>query len=173
MAPGHGGQKNWVVTILYTNRWITLSGEIRRRQRTPNNGMHLSYEVSNHLCCLCSPEVPSEFYIQDFVQLNVQFEYTTTLNSQKTEILYQQINKIKNFEPALHYQHQEDEIFEISSRFEESKGWSQDDCLNFKSKPKLFNTSKSPIRAIYNFQTGLALTLEIASCDMFKKASIL
>jgi hypothetical protein len=53
----------------------------------------------------------------------------------------------------------EDPIFDV---FEElpSKHTTQDDCVNSIYNPALYRTTALSIRAAFNFQTGLALTLE-------------
>jgi hypothetical protein len=54
----------------------------------------------------------------------------------------------------------EDEIFEISCDTPLLHQSSQDDCLNFMSKPELFHPSKQNSRSIFNFQTSLVIILE-------------
>jgi hypothetical protein len=52
---------------------------------------------------------------------------------------------------------------------------SQDDCLNFTSKPILFNTLRRPGRTIYNFEIGRSISIEFLSrgtCSSPCKTSI-
>jgi hypothetical protein len=54
----------------------------------------------------------------------------------------------------------DDALFDITHDFDFSKACSQDDCLNFISKPEMFKSPKCSERAIFNFHTGLALMIE-------------